>query len=172
LGPREFVQKWTVKDLQVHLSSADTGRSFIRGRNLYNGMCAKCHLFKGKGGALGPDLTSTGKKLKLPALLTEIIEPSKVISEQHASVILVLNNGKVLTGREVGGDKDVILLAANAEKPKEVIEVKRSDIEARKKSTVSMMPLGTLNTLTSEEILDMLMYISSGGNAGNRAFQQ
>jgi putative heme-binding domain-containing protein len=172
LGHREFVQKWTVKDLQAHLSSADTGRSFIRGRNLYNGMCAKCHLFKGKGGALGPDLTSTGKKLKLPALLTEIIEPSKVISEQHASVILVLNNGKVLTGREVGGDKDVILLAANAEKPKEVIEVKRSDIEARKKSTVSMMPLGTLNTLTAEEILDMLMYISSGGNAGNRAFQQ
>ncbi|MGZ0172198.1 MAG: NPCBM/NEW2 domain-containing protein [Planctomycetales bacterium] len=172
LGHREFVQKWTVEDLQAHLSSADTGRSFIRGRNLYNGMCAKCHLFKGKGGAIGPDLTSTGKKLKLPALLTEIIEPSKVISDQHASVILVMNSGKVLTGREVGGDKDVILIAANAEKPKEVIEVKRSDIEARKKSPVSMMPLGTLNTLTSEEILDMLMYISSGGNAGNRAFQQ
>lgn len=172
LGPREFVRKWSVEDLQVHLSSADTGRSFIRGRNLYNGMCAKCHLFKGKGGALGPDLTSTGKKLKLPALLTEIIEPSKVISDQHASVILVLNNGKVLTGREVGGDKDVVLLATNAEKPKEVIEVKRSDIEERKKSKVSMMPLGMVNTLTSEEVLDMLMYLSSGGTAGNRAFQQ
>ena len=172
LGAREFVRKWTVEDLQVHLSSADTGRSFIRGRNLYNGMCTKCHLFKGKGGALGPDLTSTGKKLKLPALLTEIIEPSKVISDQHASVILVLNNGKVLTGREVGGDKDVIRLATNPEKPKDVIEVKRSDIEVRKKSKVSMMPLGMLNTLTSEEVLDMLMYLSSEGNAGNRAFQQ
>ena len=105
-------------------------------------------------------------------MLTEIIEPSKVISDQHASVILVLNNGKVLTGREVGGDKDVILLATDPEKPKDVIEVKRSDIEVRKKSKVSMMPLGMLNTLTSEEVLDMLMYLSSEGNAGNRAFQQ
>ena len=53
---RAFVRKWTVSDLRPHLAAADTDRSFIRGRTLYNGMCAKCHLFKGKGGALGPDL--------------------------------------------------------------------------------------------------------------------
>jgi hypothetical protein len=40
------------------------------------------------------------------------------------------------------------------------------------KSYVSMMPKEMLNTLTSEEVLDMLMYPSSGGNAENRAFQQ
>jgi putative heme-binding domain-containing protein len=172
LGPREFVHKWTVDDLQPHLTSAETGRSFIRGAKLYNGMCAKCHLFKGKGGAIGPDLTSTGKKLKYEALLTEIIEPSKVISDQHASVILQLSNGKVITGREVGGDDDVILLATNPEKPEAVIEVKRADVESRKNSPVSMMPLGMLNTLSSDEILDLMMYLSSGGNRGNRAFQQ
>jgi putative heme-binding domain-containing protein len=172
LGPRKLVRKWTVDGLRAHLPAADTGRSFIRGRTLYNGMCAKCHLFKGKGGALGPDLTSTGKKLKLAALLTEIIEPSKVISDQHASVILVLKDGKVLTGREVGGDKDVILLAINADRPKDVTEVRRTDVEIRRTSKVSMMPLGGLNTMTAEEILDLMMYVSSGGNPGHRAFQQ
>jgi putative heme-binding domain-containing protein len=172
LGPRKVVQKWTVADLKKHLSSAETGRSFIRGRLLYQGLCSKCHLFKGKGGAIGPDLTSTGKKLKPLALLTEIIEPSKVISDQHASVILILKNGKSLTGREVGGDKDTILLATNAEKPAEVTKVKRSDIELRKKSPISMMPVGGLDTLTPDEILDLMMYVSSGGNSGNRAFQQ
>jgi putative heme-binding domain-containing protein len=172
LGPRKLVRKWTVEDLQAYLPSADTGRSFLRGRNLYSAMCTKCHLLNGKGGPIGPDLTSTGKKLKHVALLTEIIEPSKVVSEQHASVILLLNNGKVLTGREVGGDKDVILLATNAEKPTEVTKVNRADVEARKVSKVSMMPLGMLNTLTAEEILDLMMYISSAGNPGHRAFQQ
>jgi putative heme-binding domain-containing protein len=172
LGPRKLVRKWTVDDLQPHLASADTGRSFLRGKRLYDGMCAKCHLLNGKGGALGPDLTSTGRKLKHPALLTEIIEPSKVVSEQHASVILEMKSGKVFTGREVGGDKDVILLATNPEKPTDVVKVKRSEIESRTKSKISMMPLGMLNTMTADEILDVMMYISSGGNPGHRAFQQ
>lgn len=172
LGPRELVRKWTVDDLRQYLDSAETGRSFIRGRKLYSAMCMKCHLLKGKGGAIGPDLTSTGKKLKHLALLTEIIEPSKVISDQHASVILVMDSGKIHTGREVGGDKDVILLATNPDKPKDVITLKRSEIESRTKSKVSMMPLGALNTLAAEEVLDLMMYVSSGGNAGHRAFQQ
>ena len=172
LGPRPFVRKWKVADLQPHWGEAETNRSFIRGRKLYQGMCAKCHLFQGQGGAVGPDLTSIGKKLKHPALAVEIIEPSKVISDQHASVILQLSSGKVLTGREVGGDKETILLVTNPEKPTEVTKIDRAEVEGRKKSPVSLMPLGMLDTLTRDEILDLMMYVSSGGNRGHRAFQQ
>ena len=172
LGERPFVKNWTLDEMQPHLSVADTGRSFIRGRHLYNGLCAKCHLMKGQGGALGPDLTSTGKKLAHPALLTEILEPSKVISDQHASVVLELKNGKVLTGREVGGDDESILLVTNADEPTKTTEVKRSAVENRRLSPVSLMPRGLLNTLSAEEILDVLMYVSSGGDRGHRAFQQ
>lgn len=172
LGPREFVRKWTVADLQPHLASAETGRSFIRGRRLYEGMCAKCHLLKGQGGALGPDLTSAGRKYNHAAMLTEIIEPSKSISDQHASVILALDSGKVLTGREVGGDKDVIRLVTNADKPTEVTVVRRDEIETKRLSPVSLMPLGMLDTLSQDEVLDLLLYVASGGNRGHRAFQQ
>ena len=123
-------------------------------------------------GALGPDLTSVGNKLKYEALLTEIIEPSKVISDQHASVILEMEDGTLLTGREVGGDARILKLAINPEKPEEVIDVVRAEIESRKKSPVSMMPTDALNTLNKEEILDLLMYLSSGGKLGHTAFQQ
>ena len=172
LGPREFVRKWTVADLSSHAAAAETGRSFIRGRKLYEGMCSKCHLLKGKGGALGPDLTSAGRKYNHVAMLTEIIDPSKSISDQHASVILEMESGKVLTGREVGGDKETIRLVTNADKPTDVTIIKRSEIEERRISPVSLMPLGMMDTLTAEEILDLLMYVSSGGNRGHRAFQQ
>ncbi len=172
LGPREFVREWTVADLEPYLASAPVGRSFIRGRTLYDGMCAKCHLFKGQGGALGPDLTSAGKKLTHATLLTEIIEPSKVISDQYASVNLLLTSGKVLTGREVGGDAESILLVTNAEEPTQVTEIRRSDIERRKNSDVSLMPLGMLNTLSAEEILDLIMYLATAGDREHHAFQQ
>jgi putative heme-binding domain-containing protein len=170
--PGPLVRKWTVKDLKPFLSEVETGRSFIRGKTLYNGMCAKCHLFKGKGGALGPDLSSVGNKYKYEALLTEILEPSKVISDPHASVIVQLKNGKVLTGREVGGDDKILKLAMNPNKPEEIIDVVRAEIDARKKSPVSMMPSDQLNTLRKEEIFDLLMYLSSGGRLGHTAFQQ
>ena len=172
LEPREFVHNWTIDDLMPQLPSAETGRSFIRGRKLYEGMCAKCHLLNGRGGAIGPDLSSTGKKLKHPQLLAEIIEPSKVISDQYASVILRLQDGSTLTGREVGGDDRVTRLAINPEKPTEIVEVMRSDIDESKESPISMMPLGMLDSLKAEEILDLMMYVSSGGNREHRAFQQ
>ena len=172
LGKREFVNKWTVAGLSSQVAAAETGRSFIRGRKLYEGMCSKCHLLKGKGGALGPDLTSAGRKYNHVAMLTEIIEPSKAISDQHASVILEMESGKILTGREVGGDKETIRLVTNPDKPTDVIVVKRSEIEVRKISPVSLMPLGMIDTLTAEEILDLLMFVASGGDRGHRAFQQ
>ena len=172
LGPRPVVQQWQLADLVPLLSHAESGRSFLRGRRLYEGLCAQCHLFKGKGGALGPDLTSSGKKLTHAALLTEILEPSKVISDQHASIILQLESGKVVTGREVGGDAEQLLLVVDPLQPRKVTKVSRSAIVTRRTSPISLMPLGLLNTLSGEEVLDLLLYVSSSGERSHRAFQQ
>ena len=35
-----------------------------------------------------------------------------------------------------------------------------------------MMPPGLLNTLSEEEILDLMMYLASGGKVGHTAFQK
>ena len=47
-----------------------------------------------------------------------------------------------------------------------------ADIAERVVSKVSMMPPTLLNTLTEEEILDLLIYFSSGGKVGHTAFQR
>ncbi len=172
LEPREVVKKWTVEDLKPALVEVEANRSFLRGKRLYTAMCSKCHLFGGKGGALGPDLTSVGNKLKPAALLTEIIEPSKVLSDQHASVILQLESGKIVTGREVGGDEKTLKLVVDPERLDQVVEIQKSDIVARKKSPVSLMPLGMLNTLEAQEILDLMAYVSAAGQSNGKAFQQ
>ena len=48
-------------------------------------------------------------------------------------------------------------------------EVRLADIARREPSTVSPMPSGLLNSLTREEILDLLAYLEAAGkpNAAN-----
>jgi len=38
------------------------------------------------------------------------------------------------------------------------------------RSDVSLMPVGLLNTLSAEEILDLLAYLESGGDATQKRF--
>ena len=104
--------------------------------------------------------------------MTEIIEPSKVISDQHASVVLTLKNGSTVYGREVGGDDDILNMAVNPLNPDEIKQVKKSEIAEREVSKISLMPPGLLNTLNEQEILDLMMYLASGGRIGHTAFQK
>ena len=50
-------------------------------------------------------------------------------------------------------------------------ELKKSDIAARDKSNVSMMPKGLFDKLTKDEILDLLAYVYSGGNEKHAVYQ-
>ena len=169
---RKFVRKWTLDELRPALARVESGRSFLRGKKISDALCTNCHLFKGQGGALGPDLSSVGGKMNYEALLVEILDPSRVISDQHTSYTLVLRDGRTVVGRELGGDEKVLRVAANAQKPEEVLEIPRADIVVRRKSPVSLMPADLLNVLEEEEILDLLMYLASGGSSSHTAFDR
>ena len=53
---------------------------------------------------------------------------------------------------------------------REMTEIRTTDIEERLPSKVSEMPQGLLNTLTKDEILDLVAYIRSAGKAEDKAF--
>ena len=73
---------------------------------------------------------------------------------------------------ETASSKHTLNMATNPLKPDEVTVVNKSDIAERSVSPVSLMPPTLLNTLTEEEILDLVMYLASGGKVGHTAFQQ
>lgn len=49
-------------------------------------MCTKCHRFQRQGGMAGPDLTGVARRFDDRALLEAILEPSRVVSDQDATV--------------------------------------------------------------------------------------
>ena len=50
--------------------------------------------------------------------------------------------------------------------------LQKSEIEERKKSTVSIMPQGLLSKLTREEILDLIAYVYARGDKKHLLFDE
>jgi hypothetical protein len=51
------------------------------------------------------------------------------------------------------------------------VELKKSDIDSKNKSPVSLMPKGLLDKLTRDEILDLMAYVIAKGDSKHPAFQ-
>ncbi|QDT96035.1 c-type cytochrome [Gimesia aquarii] len=168
---RPVVQEWTLSDLEPHLTSVASNRSYKSARQaLLAANCLKCHRIGSTGAQIGPDLTNVGKRFDARAILESIIAPSKVMDSKYLYTVYVLTNGKVVTGRPVGVSRTTITVETDPLK-QTTVPVLRKDIEEAVLSKTSPMPANLINVLTQEEILDLLAYLKSGGNPEATAFQ-
>jgi putative heme-binding domain-containing protein len=173
LAARKLVKAWTVNELVPLVERGLTGgRDFERGRKLYGAVaCAACHRFDQEGGSVGPDLTGVAGRFSVRDLLEAIVEPSKVISDQYAATIFYKKNGEVVTGRVGNLNGDSLSVIEDMFAPGRFTNVRRQDIEAMEPSKVSMMPEGLLNTLTEEEVQDLVAFLLRRGDSNNRVFR-
>ena len=131
------------------------------GRKLFSAVsCIVCHSFRGEGGLGGPDLTSVGGRYSAQDLLDNMINPSRVINEQFGLKTYLLKDGRTQTGRTVNMAGDTIMIATNPNDPGgSEVRFNINDLESTTPSRVSFMPEGLLNTLSHEDILDLIAYL-------------
>jgi putative heme-binding domain-containing protein len=170
----KFVKNWTMEDLKPLLASGlEGGRNFKNGREMFSAaQCYVCHRFNQEGGGIGPDLTSAGGKFSPHDLLESIIQPSKEISDQYGSMVFKLKGNKTISGRIANLSGDSYRIITNLYAPGEMTNVKTKDIVSIDPNPVSQMPMGLLNMLEDEDILDLLAYILSKGDQDNPLFQK
>jgi len=162
---RPVVREWTVDDLLADVESGLTGRNYDNGRKMFQvTACYKCHRFAGDGGIVGPELTAVARRYNARTMLEGIIEPSKVISDQYSANIFVMDSGKQVVGRVVNLNNDSIMVSENMLEPGNLTTLNRQEIEETLVSKASMMPNGLINTLTKDEVLDLVAYLQSGGD--------
>jgi putative heme-binding domain-containing protein len=161
-------------DEAVALATAGLkGRDFANGEAMYRSvMCATCHRFNGEGGSIGPDLTGSGNRYTLRDLLENIIDPSKVISDQYDSHEITKKDGSVLVGRIVVEENEKVFLMTNPFAPNDHMAINESDIAKKGTRKVSMMPPGLINSLNQDELLDLIAYLVSGGNKADKVFKK
>lgn len=157
LPPRPVVRRWTINDLiedvvgiQPEKHSVDAGRQALAAAN-----CLRCHRIGEVGGQIGPDLTNVGKRFDNRKLLESILEPSRSVDPKYLHVVYLLQDGRIVTGRPVGVNRTQLTIETDPLTGQSV-SVPRDEIEESRPSRTSPMPQGLLDTLTREEILDLI----------------
>jgi putative membrane-bound dehydrogenase-like protein len=180
------ITEWKIGDFANDLQRVGQQRNLARGKQLFTTLaCSQCHKLNkddaghNHGHALhpggshlvaGPNLDEVVKKYRGEprAILHEILEPSRTIEEKYRRITLELEDGTVVSGNVLAEDRETLTLFTAPPMSQER-KVAKSAIESRHPSALSIMPVGQLNTLDKEQILDLLAFLLSGGKIDNPA---
>jgi putative membrane-bound dehydrogenase-like protein len=120
--------------------------------------CGGCHRVQGRGQWIGPDLSTIGTKYGRDELIRSILNPSAAIGFAFRSQVVALADGRVLTGLPTEDTPErLVLKTADGQR----IPIRPADIEDRKTSDVSLMPEGLAQTMTDQELVDLLAFLST-----------
>lgn len=121
--------------------------------------CYRCHQIDGRGGRVGPDLTTAARSLDRRRLIESIVQPSKEVAPQFVAYTLATNDGRVLTGLLLGEAADGSQTYADAEG--RLFTLKADEIDQRQPQAKSIMPDDLVGTLTLQEFRDLLAFLSA-----------
>jgi putative heme-binding domain-containing protein len=166
-------REWKIADLVSDVKPLPMGRSFEVGKQLFKvAACVSCHKLDHEGQVFGPDLAKLdAKKQTTEHILTSIVEPSKEIDEKYQSYTFLLESGKAVTGMIIEETDDVVKIVIDPVAKGKPSVIKKSQIEERVKSKVSLMPQGLINKLSREEILDLVAYVFARGDKKHKLFE-
>ncbi len=161
---RPHVRDWKIDDIDELLDVANQPEKNTElGRKLFTEvLCSRCHRMGYRGGLIGPDLTSVGRRFSRRDLLKSILEPSDVVAEKYRSIQVVTKSGRTMIGRVVpGGDfrSPTLKISIDSLDPSKSVELLRNEVEAHRQVKTSPMPKGLLATMTAEEITDLIDYL-------------
>jgi putative membrane-bound dehydrogenase-like protein len=143
-------------ELAKRVGNAENGKSILAKSVTSEVQCLKCHMVRGTGGQIGPDLSMIGKKASKENLYDSLLTPSKAIADQYVSWKLDTDDGQSITGLVVG-ETETTVTVRDANGKDYNFPAKGTE---RKKSLQSIMPEGLIATLTEDELVDLVEYLT------------
>ena len=166
-------KEYTLDELVALSATELKHRDFKNGETMYKAArCVVCHRFAGDGGSTGHDLTQAAGRFTFKDLAESIIDPSKVISDQYKTTVVETTGGKAYTGRVVDATNDSITLLIDPEDSTKLVTIKTGEIHEKHLSPVSLMPKDLLKQLNQDEVMDLMAYLLSRGNAKDPLFKK
>ncbi|QDT15231.1 DUF7133 domain-containing protein [Alienimonas californiensis] len=126
-----------------------------RGAALYKTQCAACHAVGGVGGAVAPQLDGVGVR-GVARLCEDVLAPHRNVDAAFRTVLLVLEDGRVVTGLPRRTEGETLILADAEGKE---FAVPTTAVLDRADSPLSLMPGNFGETLTETQFADLLAYL-------------
>lgn len=147
---KQLTAQWHNKLTPEYLSKAD----LPAGRALFQQNCANCHILYGVGKKIGPDITGSNRN-NIDYLLENILDPSASVGAEFRTVIVLLEDDRVVNGVIVEQTDRTVTIQTSQER--EVID--RREIDSMKQSTTSLMPDGLIQNMTVDQVRDLFAYL-------------
>ncbi len=131
--------------------------------NLPQTTCIACHKINEIGGILGPDLTTVGAGLPTDIIIDSVIWPARQLKEGYTSISVTTKDNRIFSGYQDRTENGVLYLRDTATQL--TIPIKLSEI-AKKDEIGTIMPPGLTNSLSREQLRNMISYLTHlKGNA-------
>lgn len=144
-------------------AGTETGGDAEKGRDIFLNnaavYCQRCHKLDGQGGEVGPVLNGLAADAKKDRqyLLEAIVLPNAQIAKGYETVILVLADGRSVSGIVKSDDKKQIRLVTPENKE---LVIAADDVESRRTGP-SAMPDDLHKKLTKRELRDLVEFLAS-----------
>lgn len=141
--------------LQSTLGHGDVGE----GRRLFYGkaLCSTCHAVTGAGGDFGPDLTNIGEIRSEHDILEAILYPGASLAREYETSRVVTRT-TTYTGIIKEQLAETLIVETG---PGVYVRITRNEITAIEPQNISLMPPGLDKQLTTEELSDLMAYLST-----------
>ncbi len=152
-NPTEVSKKYWDK---IKAASAAGGGDPGHGEEVFQSACLGCHILKGEGGNVGPDLSNIGTK-GLKYISESILQPSSAFTPGYETFVVIDKGGIKYVGIKTKDDPGgVDLILDNGE----VTSIARGNIkEITEDKNKSLMPEELIEALTVKDYQDVLAYM-------------
>ena len=162
-----------IRSVQAKAPAEVVGNA-AHGKDLFYGSvgCSTCHMIQGKGGRLGPDLSTTGSARSTDYLVESIRNPSrrlaqgiseamKEFSQEYETVTVVTAEGTKFTGVVLNEDHFTLQMMDTRE---QLHFFERDKLRSLEKSRESLMPAYNQKMLSDKDLQDVIAYLLAVGD--------
>jgi cytochrome c oxidase cbb3-type subunit III len=161
-----------IRSVQAKAPSQALGNA-AHGKELFYGSatCSMCHMIQGKGGRLGPDLSTTGAARSIDYLVESVRAPSKRLaqgiseamkefSQEYETVTVVTADGTKLMGVVLNEDHFTLQMMDMRE---QLHLFEKDKLKSWEKSRESLMPAYDQKLLSDKDLQDVIAYLLAVG---------
>jgi cytochrome c oxidase cbb3-type subunit III len=161
-----------LRSIQVKAPVKPVGNA-AHGKELFYGdsNCSSCHMVEGKGGRLGPDLSSVGTSRTVESITESVrnpsqrlawglAEPTKEFAQEYETVTVVTADGKQIKGVTLNEDEFSLQMMDTTER---IHLFEKDKLRSISKSRQSLMPAYNATILSDTDLQDIVAYLLSVG---------